>query len=73
MLKIVQGRAALLALLVRLKLGAPVLFRQTRPGYKGAPFQIVKFRTMRDAIGPDGRELPDTERLTRLGELLRNE
>jgi lipopolysaccharide/colanic/teichoic acid biosynthesis glycosyltransferase len=52
-------------------MGSPVFFRQLRPGYKGRPFLVVKFRTMRDARGPDGRQLSDTERLTRLGDLLR--
>jgi len=59
------------ALLVRVKLGSPVLFRQTRPGLHGRLFEIVKFRTMRDAVGPDGRPLPDAERLTRFGRFLR--
>jgi len=61
----------LVALLVRANLGSPVLFRQTRPGLGGAPFQIIKFRTMRDATRPDGRPLPDAERLTRFGRFLR--
>ncbi|MCP3054932.1 sugar transferase [Aurantimonas marianensis] len=62
---------ALVALLVRLKLGAPVLFRQVRPGLGGEPFEMVKFRTMLDAVGPDGRPLPDAERLTPFGRFLR--
>lgn len=57
--------------LVRNKLGSPVFFRQTRPGLHGRPFQMVKFRTMTDARGPDGKLLPDAERLTRLGRFLR--
>ncbi|PAP78696.1 sugar transferase [Rubrivirga marina] len=60
------------ALLVRTKLGAPVLFRQTRPGRGGEPFEMVKFRTMTDARGPDGALLPDAQRLTPLGQLLRS-
>jgi sugar transferase EpsL len=56
---------------VRATLGRPVLFRQTRPGLRGEPFVLYKFRTMRDAVGADGRPLPDAERLTRLGRLLR--
>ncbi len=52
-------------------LGRPVLFRQRRPGLGGEVFELVKFRSMRDAVGPDGRQLPDAERLTRLGRLLR--
>lgn len=63
--------AAIVALVVRLKLGSPVLFVQTRPGLNGEPFDMVKFRTMRDANGPDGRPLPDEERLTSLGRFLR--
>lgn len=59
------------ALLVRLFLGTPVLFRQQRPGYKGRPFFLYKFRTMTEARGRDGNLLPDAERLTRLGRFLR--
>lgn len=60
------------AVLVRIKLGSPVLFRQTRPGLHGKPFEILKFRTMRDAFGPDGEPLPDCDRLTSFGRLLRS-
>lgn len=59
------------ALLVRLFLGSPILFRQTRPGMNAKPFEILKFRTMRDAIGADGEPLPDAQRLTRFGRFLR--
>ena len=62
---------AVIALAVRLKLGSPVLFRQLRPGWKGRPFRMLKFRTMRDACAPDGRPLPDGQRLTGLGRFLR--
>jgi lipopolysaccharide/colanic/teichoic acid biosynthesis glycosyltransferase len=62
---------ALLALLVRLKLGTPVLFRQVRPGLHGKPFMMLKFRTMTDARGLDGALLPDAERLTPFGRWLR--
>ena len=62
----------LIAILVRCQLGTPILYRQTRPGKDGRPFQILKFRTMRDAIGPDGLPLPDEERLGRFGQLLRS-
>jgi lipopolysaccharide/colanic/teichoic acid biosynthesis glycosyltransferase len=62
---------AILAVAIRLTMGSPVLFRQTRPGYNGRPFEVQKFRTMRDAFGPDDRPLPEAERLTRLGYLLR--
>ncbi len=60
-----------LALLVRWRLGSPILFRQTRPGYRGRPFVLYKFRTMNERRGPDGRLLPDSERLTRFGRFLR--
>jgi lipopolysaccharide/colanic/teichoic acid biosynthesis glycosyltransferase len=56
---------------VRRKLGSPVFFRQTRPGLNGKPFKMVKFRTMTDERGPDGRLLPDAERLTKFGLFLR--
>jgi len=62
----------LLFALVRIKLGSPVLFRQTRPGLHGRPFQMVKLRTMTDARGPDGALLPDAERLTPFGRFLRS-
>ncbi len=57
--------------LVRLKLGSPVLFIQERPGLRGRPFRMVKFRTMTDARGPDGQLLPDEVRLTAFGKFLR--
>ena len=60
------------ALLVRRRLGSPVLFRQLRPGRDGSPFTVVKFRTMRDARGSDGLLLPDAERLTDFGRFLRS-
>ena len=63
---------ALVALAVRCKLGTPVFFRQQRPGYKGQPFRMVKFRTMTDARDVDGSLLPDELRMTRLGQLLRS-
>jgi sugar transferase EpsL len=56
---------------VALDLGRPVFFRQFRGGLHGSVFQIIKFRTMRDARGPDGQLLPDTQRLTRFGSFLR--
>ncbi len=58
-------------LLVRRRMGSPALFRQVRPGLHGQPFEMIKFRTMRDAIGPDGEPLPDAERLTDFGRWLR--
>jgi len=63
---------ALLALMVRLKLGSPVLFRQQRPGLHGQPFTLLKFRTMSNACDAQGILLPDAERLTPLGRLLRS-
>jgi lipopolysaccharide/colanic/teichoic acid biosynthesis glycosyltransferase len=59
------------ALLVRLKLGSPVLFIQERPGLRGRPFRMVKVRTMTDERGPDGELLPDAARLTSFGKFLR--
>lgn len=61
-----------IALMVRREMGSPVLFRQTRPGMHGKPFQMIKFRSMRDAIDTDGCPLPDAERLTKLGQFLRS-
>lgn len=57
--------------MIRATMGAPVLFRQARPGKHGKPFVIRKFRTMTDARGPDGSLLPDELRLTRVGRALR--
>lgn len=59
------------AIAVWMSMGRPVLFRQRRPGKGERPFAMVKFRTMRDALDPAGRPLPDGERLTRVGRLLR--
>lgn len=61
-----------LAAAVRLRLGSPILFRQKRPGLGGRPFTMCKFRTMRNASGPDGRPLPDSERLPPFGRFLRS-
>ncbi len=61
----------LLTLLVRVKLGSPILFRQRRPGAGGRAFTLMKFRTMTDARDTRGRLLPDAERLTRFGKFLR--
>lgn len=63
---------ALIALLVRARLGRPVLFRQERPGLDGKIFVLFKFRTMTDARDPDGNLLPDANRLTHLGRFLRS-
>jgi len=62
----------LTAILVRIFLGTPILFRQQRPGYKGRPFFINKFRTMTGRLSPDGSLLPDSERLTPFGRFLRS-
>jgi sugar transferase EpsL len=64
--------AAVIAALVRWKLGSPVLFRQQRPGLDGRPFELLKFRTMTHARGPEGHLLPDEERLTTFGAALRS-
>lgn len=61
----------LLWFFIRRNLGGPVLFRQTRPGKDGVPFEMIKFRSMKDAHGPDGTPLPDAERLTPFGAKLR--
>ncbi|CAM5570400.1 sugar transferase [Sphingobium scionense] len=62
----------IVALLVRLNLGAPILFRQLRPGLHGRPFQMLKFRTMRDAYDRDGVPLADADRITGFGRFLRS-
>ncbi len=61
-----------IALMIRREMGYPVLFNQIRPGRDGKPFQMIKFRTMRDAVDANGRALPDAERLTKLGRFLRS-
>ena len=63
---------AVVALLVRLKLGAPVFFRQKRPGQGARIFEMIKFRTMTDARDPAGHLLPDAVRLTPFGKFLRS-
>lgn len=60
-----------IAVLVRVSMGRPVVFTQSRPGLDGRPFRLFKFRTMRDASGPGGEPLPDAERLTPFGRWLR--
>lgn len=57
---------------VKKNLGSPVLFRQVRPGLYGKPFEMIKFRTMKDAIDANGQLLPDSERLTPFGRMLRS-
>lgn len=56
---------------IRRRLGSPVLFRQVRPGLGGRPFEMIKFRTMRDAVDVNGNPLPDAERMTPFGSFLR--
>lgn len=62
---------AVVAWQIRRKLGSPVLFRQVRPGLSGRPFEMIKFRTMRDAVDAAGNLLPDSERMTPFGSFLR--
>jgi len=57
---------------IRRKLGSPVLFRQVRPGKDGESFEMVKFRTMRDVVDENGKFLPDSERITSFGRVLRS-
>lgn len=57
---------------VKKNLGSPVLFRQVRPGLHGKPFEMIKFRTMKDAADEQGNPLPDSERLTAFGQMLRS-
>ena len=63
---------AVVAWQIRRKLGSPVLFRQVRPGLDGKPFEMIKFRTMRDAMDAQGNPLPDSERMTPFGQFLRS-
>ena len=63
---------AFVAYKVKKNLGSPVLFRQVRPGLHGKPFEMIKFRTMKDAVDADGNPLPDSERLTPFGKMLRS-
>lgn len=63
---------ALVAYKVKKNLGSPVLFRQVRPGLNGKPFEMIKFRTMKDAVDAQGNPLPDSERLTPFGQMLRS-
>ncbi|WP_166512696.1 sugar transferase [Desulfallas thermosapovorans] len=62
---------AIVAILIRLNMGTPVIFRQVRPGLHGKPFTMYKFRTMKDERDGQGNPLPDEQRLTRLGRFLR--
>lgn len=61
-----------LGFLIRLKMGTPIFFCQTRPGIYGQPFKLIKFRTMSDAVNSEGRLLPDDQRVTKFGGWLRS-
>lgn len=65
------GPLLVLAIMIRYKLGSPILFSQTRPGLNGAPFTLFKFRTMTDAVDVQGHLLSDENRLTSFGQFLR--
>ena len=62
----------LIAWRVKVNLGSPVLFRQLRPGLHGEAFEMIKFRSMKDAVDSDGNTLPDEQRMTAFGGVLRN-
>lgn len=63
---------AFVAYKVKKNLGSPVLFRQVRPGLHGKPFEMIKFRTMKEAVDAQSNPLPDSERLTPFGQMLRS-
>jgi sugar transferase EpsL len=71
-LVLVSPLLLVLALLVRFRMGTPVLFRQRRPGHHERPIHVLKLRTMNDVLGLNGELLPDAERLTSLGKFLRS-
>jgi lipopolysaccharide/colanic/teichoic acid biosynthesis glycosyltransferase len=71
-LLLISPLLGILTLVIRWRLGAPVLFEQIRPGLRGTGFKLYKFRTMNDARSADGRLLPDEARLTSLGRFLRS-
>jgi lipopolysaccharide/colanic/teichoic acid biosynthesis glycosyltransferase len=62
----------ILAFLILKNLGTPIFFKQTRPGLHGKPFQMIKFRTMKYAFDNEGRLLPDSERISLFGRVLRS-
>jgi lipopolysaccharide/colanic/teichoic acid biosynthesis glycosyltransferase len=62
----------IVAILIKRRLGGPVLFRQVRPGREGKPFEMIKFRTMRDAYDHNNVPLPDAQRMTPFGSFLRS-
>ncbi len=61
----------LIAILIRVKLGSPILFQHSRPGKDGKLFNMIKFRTMKNEFDQSGRMLPDELRMTKLGSILR--
>jgi lipopolysaccharide/colanic/teichoic acid biosynthesis glycosyltransferase len=71
-LLLISPLLGILALVIRWRLGAPVLFEQIRPGLRGRGFKLYKFRTMNDARSADGRLMPDEDRLTGFGRFLRS-
>lgn len=71
-LLIISPLLLLIAIVVRIQMGPPVIFKQTRPGHKGKLFSVYKFRTMTDDRDETGGLLPDAVRLTRLGRVLRS-
>ena len=71
-LTVLSPVVAAVALAVRSRMGSPVMFRQTRPGLDGEPFEMIKFRTMKDTVDAEGRPLPDEDRQTPLGAFLRS-
>ena len=62
----------IVSVLVRIKLGSPVIYRQTRPGLHGEPFEILKFRSMVEAYDKNGKPLPNEQRITPFGQFLRS-
>lgn len=62
----------IISLMVRMRLSSPVFFRQVRPGFKAEPFEMIKFRTMLDSVDKEGNSLPDEQRMTSFGKLLRS-
>jgi lipopolysaccharide/colanic/teichoic acid biosynthesis glycosyltransferase len=71
MLVLLSPAIILVALFIRKNLGSPVIFKQHRPGLHGKPFNMIKFRSMKDAFDANGNSLPDIQRLTPFGQKLR--
>lgn len=71
-LVVLSPMIAVVAVLVRVRLGSPVLFRQKRPGLHGKPFELIKFRTMTNATDADGQLRSDADRMTSFGKFLRS-